>query len=85
MAQNTIFPVLSWQNGDAATKLSTDKNGVYLVNNADELRLLSYLVRKGTTFKGKKVLLTADIDLGERPWYPIGGSGAPFHGSFDGG
>ena len=85
LAQNTIFPVLAWQNGDAATKLSADKNGVYLVNNADELRLLSYLVRTGTTFKGKKVLLTADIDLGERPWYPIGGSGATFHGTFDGG
>ncbi len=89
LAQNTIFPVLAWQNRGAPTSLTTDAQGVYLINNADELRLLSYLVRKGNNFRNKKVLLTSDIDLENKPWLSIGGylesKLYAFEGSFNGG
>ena len=89
LAQNTIFPVLAWQNRGAPTSLTTDAQGVYLINNADELRLLSYLVRKGNNFRNKKILLTADIDLENKPWLSIGGylesKLYAFEGSFNGG
>jgi len=89
LAQNTIFPVLAWQNGDAPTTLTTNAQGVYLINNADELRLLSYLVRKGNNYRNKKFLMTADIDLENKPWLSIGGylenTLYAFNGSFNGG
>ncbi|MBQ2446234.1 MAG: heparinase II/III family protein, partial [Oscillospiraceae bacterium] len=88
LAQNRIYPVLAWQNGDATGSLK-QVNGIYQVTCADELRLLSYLVRTGTDFRGKTVLLTADIDLENKPWLSIGGymegGNKFFRGTFDGG
>jgi hypothetical protein len=82
-----MFPVLKWENGGCATSL-TEVNGVYQISTAEELRLLSYLVRKGTTFSGKKIVLTADIDLENEIFLPIGGkdesASYQFKGHFDG-
>ena len=92
--QNGLYPVLTWQNADCPTSLTTDANGAYLINSADELRLFSYIVNtytdtNGDGFKGKKVILTADVDLERKPWMPIGGyspsGGRNFRGTFDGG
>ncbi|MBR6825875.1 MAG: heparinase II/III family protein, partial [Oscillospiraceae bacterium] len=86
-ASNRLFPVLAWQNGDRSNTLP-QKDGVYQISSADELRLLAYMVRKGTDFKGQSVELTADIDLGNRVFLPIGGkdetSNYYFRGTFDG-
>jgi len=87
LVQNSMYPVLSWQNHACATSL-TLKDGVYLIGTADELRLLSYLVRKGNNFSGKKFALTADIDLEGKNFLPIGGYDESksylFKGDFDG-
>lgn len=86
-ASNQLFPVLSWQNRDRSTTLS-QKNGVYQIGTADQLRLLAYMVRKGNDFKGQTVELTADIDLENRVFLPIGGKdesgNSYFRGTFDG-
>ena len=85
--QNRLNPVLSWENGDSPTEL-TQTNGVYEIRTADDLRLLSYLVRQGNTFGKDSFILTTDLDMEGRPWLPIGGKDSigsyAFGGNFDG-
>ena len=87
LVQNRMDPVLAWENGDALSALP-EKDGIYLIGTSEELRLLSYLVRKGNTFSGKEIRLTADIDLERKIWLPIGGQDESksysFRGTFDG-
>ncbi len=59
-------------------------NGIYQIGSGDELAWLAQEVNAGRSADCSAVL-TADIDLGEEnPWTPIGTSGNPFKGSFDG-
>ncbi len=85
--QNSMYPVLTWENGTRSTTLPL-VNGVYEVGTADQLRLVSYMVRKGTDFSGKTIALTADIDLENKLWLPIGGTDGTstyhFKGTFEG-
>ena len=87
LVQNRMEPVLAWENGNASSTLP-QKDGIYQIGTAEELRLLSYLVRKGNTFSGKVIYLTADIDLQNELWLPIGGQDESktysFRGTFDG-
>ena len=77
-----------------ATYLNTDAEGNYLISNANELVYFAKTVNvDGTSYAGKTVKLTADIDLGGRTWAPIGrmintnrtGEESTFQGNFDGG
>lgn len=79
-----------------------DRNGpIYHINSAEGLEILSALVSNGSykdgvlspqTFKGKELVLTADIDLENRDWAPIGSNSQGkdknsmnwFEGTFDG-
>lgn len=85
--QNRIFPVLSWENGDRSTVIP-EENGIYTVYTPDQLRLVSYEVRKGNTFQGKVIELREDLDLGDQPWLSIGGKDESttyyFRGTLDG-
>ncbi len=85
--QNRIYPVLAWENGDRSTTVP-EENGVYTIDTPDQLRLVSYAVRKGNTFQGKTIVLRADLDLQNRPWLPIGGKDETttyyFRGTVDG-
>ncbi|MBQ2444811.1 MAG: heparinase II/III family protein, partial [Oscillospiraceae bacterium] len=87
LVMNRLRPVLAWENAGCKSALP-QKDGVYEISNAEELRLLSYLVRKGNTFSGKQIILKSDIDLENKPWLPIGGNdeskGYAFRGTFDG-
>ena len=87
LVQNRMDPVLAWENGSASSTLP-QKDGIYQIGTAEELRLLSYLVRKGNTFSGKVIHLTGDIDLKNELWLPIGGQDESktysFRGTFDG-
>ncbi len=84
---NRCYPVLAWENGETTTSFR-ESNGVYEIGSPEELHLLSYYVRKGNTFDGKKFVLTADLDLGGRLWLPIGGKDETgtyaFRADFDG-
>ena len=56
------------------------------ISTAQGLRDFAAEVNAGNSFKGKQVILTADIDLANVPWTPIGQTGATqFLGEFDGG
>lgn len=65
----------------------------YNVGTPEQLAGLAKLVNAGITFEGKTVKLTANADLGGKPWTPIGdgarsGSGHvgnAFRGTFNGG
>ncbi|MBR6826293.1 MAG: heparinase II/III family protein, partial [Oscillospiraceae bacterium] len=87
LVMNQLCPVLAWENAGCKTSLP-QTDGIYEISNAQELRLLSYLIRKGNNFYGKQVVLKSDIDLEKKPWLPIGGNdesnGYAFRGTFDG-
>lgn len=59
------------------------KGGVYRIGTANELKWFATQVNSGAG-KTYKAVLTADIDLADYAWLPIGTSSNPFSGSFDG-
>ncbi|MBO7235957.1 MAG: fimbrillin family protein [Alistipes sp.] len=63
-----------------------DWEQVYVIDTADEFKVFANLVNSGTTFEGVDVVLTADIDLNNQEWTPIGSADAAhgFMGNFDG-
>ncbi len=85
--KNLLRPVLAWENGSHPTSLKTI-NGAYQVYTPEDLRLVSYMVRKGNSFDSKTIELRADLDLQNKPWLPIGGADETttyeFKGHFNG-
>jgi len=86
-------PDTSWYEAQRGQAAST-----YNIVTADQLAGLAELVNEGTSFAGKTINLTADIDLLTRygvtrsrtnngaGWIPIGhNDNHPFRGNFDGG
>jgi len=57
----------------------------YLIGTLDELKWFRDDVNAGNTYSGKYVKLTADINLGNEEWTPIGNATNLFQGNFDGG
>lgn len=77
--------------GIMMTAVAAENNNVVEIATADQLFAFAESVNKdGNTYSGKIVKLTADIDLGNRDWTPIGQSGgnaqakSEFYGTFDG-
>ena len=61
------------------------KDDPYIISNGAELAYFSKSVGSYYQFYyGQYVSLTADIDLGNKPWTPIGNNGNFFEGVFDG-
>ena len=60
----------------------------YLIENVDDLKLLAENVNNGEAYANTYFKLTADIDLKNEEWTPIGTmlveEGRPFQGTFDG-
>lgn len=57
----------------------------FSLSSPAQLAGLSYLVRAGKNFQYCTVRLSADIDLSNYKWIPIGTRGVEFKGLFDGG
>ena len=70
------------------TRIALDGEGTatkpYLIKTAEDLKNLAKLVNTGYNFEGKYIMQTADIDLKSEEWTPIGTSGTPFRGVYDG-
>lgn len=57
----------------------------YKIQNVDDLKKLAENVNNGKAYANTYFKLTANIDLNNEPnWTPIGKSGHPFQGTFDG-
>ncbi|HKL95673.1 MAG TPA: hypothetical protein VJ856_00175, partial [Paludibacteraceae bacterium] len=56
----------------------------YQISNADELAYLAQQVNMGSNYLGVEFILTADIDLADKSWTPIGNSVSSFSGHFNG-
>ncbi|MBP5270278.1 MAG: hypothetical protein ILO42_04890 [Clostridia bacterium] len=56
----------------------------YLIASPENLRSLQEQVAAGNDFEGEYFTQTADIDLGNKEWTPIGTSSTPFCGVYDG-
>ena len=57
----------------------------YLIDDVEDLKKLAQKVNGGKAYANTYFQLTADIDLNNEPnWTPIGKSGLPFQGTFDG-
>ena len=68
-----------------AGKWYTAGDAPYQISTGRELVYLAQLVNDGNNFSGKTIVLTADIDLGNKEWTPIGNtSDMKFAGTFDG-
>ena len=60
------------------------KENPYTISTLAELESFRDDVNNGNTYAGKYIKLTADIDLGNKSWTPIGTSTNTFSGMFDG-
>ena len=54
------------------------------IGSLAELKAFRDSVNAGNSYSGKTIVLTADIDLGNEEWTPIGNSSKKFSGHFDG-
>ncbi len=59
-------------------------NGIWYVDDVEMFKTFRDNVDGGKTYAKATVYLTADIDLQNENWDPIGASGKPFSGIFDG-
>lgn len=57
----------------------------YKIQNVDDLKKLAENVNSGEAYANKHFQLTANIDLKNEPWIPIGTENNFFQGTFDGG
>ncbi len=76
----------AWDGTTASTYLvgeGTAENP-YRIASAEDLAFLAKDVDGGNSYEGKYVIQTADIDLGNKEWNPIGTKGKPFSGVYDG-
>ena len=64
--------------------MNKDNEGATMIFTLDELIKFAANVNAGNTYKGKTVILGADIDLANMEWTPIGNSTYSFQGIFDG-
>ena len=56
----------------------------YLIETGADLAFLAKTVNEGEAYIGKYFTQTADIDLGNKEWTPIGNKNKPFKGVYDG-
>lgn len=75
-----------WDGTDDTSWYENNKDATeFSIGTAAELAGLAALVNSRNNFSGKTIKLTADIDLNNQAWTPIGTQGNPFNGVFDGG
>lgn len=81
----SLFPVISFAeswDGTTKTEPSKNENGAYIITTAEELAWFADSAKYGSS---ENVLLTADIDLADKEWTPIGKSNYDkYSGTFDG-
>ncbi len=83
-------PYIATDNGDGTWEFTKYLLGQgtsedpYLINDLEDLLIFRDNVNSGTSYSGKILKLTDDIDLENEEWTPIGNSSNKFQGTFDG-
>ena len=77
---DTLVSTKTCSNNDSTETVE----GIYYIADDVELGIFRDWVNDGSTFEGKTIELTADIDLNNTEWTPIGTNEHPFKGVFDG-
>ena len=84
----TLLIVLAsnWNNSFSAgfSGGNGSQNKPFLISNLVDLTLLADSINNGNTYTGKYIALTADVDLANTNWKPMGSKENPFKGTFDG-
>ena len=82
----TMVPGIEWDGtvADGFAGGTGTQADPYLISNGEELAYLSAQVASGNAFAGKYVILTANLDMGNVAFTPIGSDDRRFAGSFDG-
>ena len=81
-----MMPVSAAWTADTSWGSNYNSATEFTIADAGDLAQFSKMVNEGNTFQGKTVKLTADIDLENQEWTPIGDDGYNnlFSGTFDG-
>lgn len=66
------------------TKGSGSETDPYLIESEANLAYLSATTNAGTNYSGKYFKQSADLDLNNKPWTPIGNNSTKFAGEYDG-
>ena len=75
---------VSPQSESAEGRALEPVNGEYQISTAAELEEFRDKVNNGETDANTRAVLTANIDLNNKPWYPIGSDSNEYTGTFDG-
>ena len=71
-----------------STDIFADGSGTvedpYIISNAEQLRAFAGSLNERIDYSGKTIALSADIDVSDAAWSPIGGSDYLFNGTFEG-
>ena len=85
----TVTAVYGWDGTTASTSLqgAGEENNPYQINSGADLKYLANQVNasSGAYGAGQYYEVTDDINLAGKAWTPIGATGHPFSGNFDGG
>lgn len=71
-------------DGSSMEPLTVVDENTYEISTAAQLAQFAADVNSGNSYAGKTVRLTADINLNDKAWTPIGSGEHPFLGTFDG-
>lgn len=86
--KNDGLPTPQVEIGDVwdgtVSEVSSEVDGIILIETAEELAGLAQAVNNGNSYKGKTVKLTENLDLKNINWEPIGKESYTFQGVFDG-
>lgn len=74
-----------WDGTSANTNWYTEEGTTFTLYQPADLAGLAQLVNEGNNLEGKTIYLSADLDMNNKPWTPIGNSDPnAFKGTFDG-
>ena len=79
-----MMPVSAAWTADSSWGTDYGTPTEFSIEDAGDLAQFAAMVNGGNDFSGKTVKLTADINLEDQDWTPIGTKTNPFSGIFDG-
>lgn len=83
VTQAQTFPTTSW-SAVADSSWYNSAQVEFTISTAEEFAGVAQLVQSGTTFAGKTIIISADIDLNGNLWTPIGAYPKLFSGKVEG-